>query len=317
MSLYTDSDILTESDLLAIDPEVSTVADAEGIVVSGSGSIISQAWDECADKILAAVQSFSGDLFAWPGQITALNYLGASRPRLKLTQIVWTASYANRNSPIRRWMIYRALYLFYRAASGRRETDRYERKRDQFEQEGKMHWRTLFRYGLPMVSKPLSAPGATHELNAGTWGASNVTAVAGGASSAPVTYDVAITWVDTTQYASPTNTQNAESGPSATQTITVPAAEVLQVSIASLIPPGTLPDQAGTADGIMIGLNASGWNIYAGPTGGTLYLQNSSPIPTATQTYAFAGPPVATGAAMTNGQVPNVNYTFQTMLNRG
>lgn len=317
MSLYTDSDILTQNDLLCVDPAVSDVADAEGITVEGAGSIIELAWDQCADALLANMQSFSGDLFAWPGQITALNYLGASRPRVRLNQIIWTASYSDRNSPLRRWMIYRALVLFYDAAINRRETDKYVRKVQQYEQASKGAWSNLYITGLPYVSMPLDCPGATHALTAGTWGASNVTTVAGGSAPSPVSYDVVITYVDTTRYISPTNTQNAESGPSATVTLTVAADTVISVGIASLIPPGTLPDQSGTADGVLVPLVAGGWNVYAGAAGQTLYLQNSSPIPIATQSHTFSGAPVLSGNMLTAGQYPNVNYTFQKLINRG
>jgi len=320
MSLLIDQDVITQTDLLAIDPEIADVADVEDITVEGPQSICRESWNECADILLDAMQAFGGDIIAWPGTLTTYGAFGISRPRLRLNQIVLSTPYANRHSVLYRWMIYRALTMFYRAASNRRSIDRYELKFERFEKDTKKHWRTLFATGLPMVALPLACPGAVHELQSGTFGLlTNLAVVAGGTMPADTAFDVAITWVDGTQYVSPANTQNAESGPSVTLTVTVPTGNVLQVNLSGLNPPSSKSAmlQRGIADGPYITRTASGWNAYVGPTGGILTLQNAAPIPVATTTYTLPDAPTTTGAQMLPGQFPDANYTFQRICQRG
>jgi hypothetical protein len=116
---------------------------------------------------------------------------------------------------------------------------------------------------------------------------------------------------------SQTNKGNAESGPSVTLTLTVAPGHALVVGIAALTPPTGKPYQSGTfADGILAGLNATGWNIYAGPTGGTLCLQNATPIAVGTLTFTLPSDPTATGPTLQPGQVPDANYAFLNVLQR-
>ncbi|MDE2103014.1 MAG: hypothetical protein KGL39_37565 [Patescibacteria group bacterium] len=317
MALLIDDDFITQADLLAIDAEIADIADAEDLKIDGDAGIARQAWNENADALLDAMQAFGGDIIAWPGTLTTYGAFGISRPRLRLNQIVVSAPYQNRTSPLYRWMVYRTLVMFYRAASNRRTSDRYEKKWENFKQEVKAHWRTLFATGLPMVALPIACPGALHELMSGTWGTSNVTPVAGGTSTQDASLDVAITWVDGTQYVSPDNTQNAESGPSATATLTVPAGNVIQATIAGLNPPSgkSAMLKRGIADGPYITRTATGWNLYAGPSGGLLTLQNPAPIPVGTTTYTLPDAP-AVGAPLLPGQFPDANYTFMRTLQR-
>ena len=325
MSLLIDQDFVTQTDLLAIDPEVADVADAEEITLTGPGSIVSESWNEVCDELLNAMQAFGGDIIAWPGTLTTYGAFGISRPRLRLNQIVVDVAYAARHSILYRWMIYRSLTMFYREAANRRTSDRYELKWERFEKETGKHWRNLFATGLPMVALPLACPGALHEFQSGFWADTNVTTAAGGTDPGN-TYDVAITWVDGTQYASPLLTNNAESGPSTIVTQVVAANTVLSVSIAGLNPPSAQSAmlRRGIADGPYITRTASGWNVYVGPSGGLLALQNASPIPLGTQTFTLPNAPVAgvygaagVGAVLMPGQFPDANYTFMRVLQRG
>jgi len=171
-----------------------------------------------------------------------------------------------------------------------------------------------------VVIQPLACPGAVREFQAGTWGTANLSGTGSGSTeTGNPAYDVAITWVAIPGYISQVNRGNSESAPSATATgFNVPAGQFLTVSIASLNPPtGTIPSAVGTASGIYTPLGATHWNIYAGKTGGTLYLQNPSPIPVATQSYALTGVVQQVNSnPVWVGQAPDYNYAFQNMLFR-
>jgi hypothetical protein len=320
--LYSDSDVTTAAQLDAIDGEASDVAAAESITIEGAGSIIRQSWSEALNEILRAQQLFN----TWYGAsslsqsgtaaIIGASYSSASVSRVKPAQIVTSGAYAGAASSLETWLAYVALKNFYRMASNRKIKDRYDAKFKRYSDEAARMWGTLRANGLPTVFRPLECPGALHAVRAGTWSAANVTAAAGGASGSGVAYDVAITWVDQSAYLSPAAKGNSESGPSATITFTVPAAHYLSVSIAGLNPPGGVPDAVGLADGQVVPLNASGWNLYAGPTGGALTLQNATPLPVATISYTLGAPPTATGAALGPGQFADRNLFFQRTLNR-
>jgi len=316
VALYTDSDVITPELLTNLDSEITSVASVQSIDVSG---ICHQAWDECADALFERMDSFGGyvNLLAGAGiQMATLltNYgMGVSRSRFFLGQVIVTDPSANRLPPLARWMVYRALVLFYRDASARLGKDRYESKLQRFQADERCHAASLWRKGLPIVLQPLPCPGALHEFNAGTWDASNLSAVSGG-SSPQALYDIAITWVDQTRYVSPVSKQNCESGPSAVLTFTLPLNELIEVSIASLNPPNGKPYGSSTfADGVLSPLIASGWNVYAAPTGGTPMLQNATPVPIATPTFTFFPAP---GAALDPGQLPDANYAFENVLQR-
>ncbi|CAB4130838.1 hypothetical protein UFOVP130_38 [uncultured Caudovirales phage] len=321
MSLLVDDDFVTLADMAAIDPEVSDVADAEEITVVGDGGIVRQAWNECADALLEAMQSFGGDIIAWPGSITSYGAFGVSRPRLRLNQIVVSPVYGRRESTLKRLMIYQAIVLFYRAAANRRANDRYETKYKRFAADLATLWYRLRATGLPMVAIPLAAPGALHDYYAGNWGFSNLMFVAGG-SAAQAMYNVAITWVgQTSGYVSPLNKNNAESGPSAILTATIPDSNLLKVSINGLNPPSTAQQpNRGISEGPYVTKQATGWNIYVGDfadPNGAMYLQNSTPIPVGTLSYTLPASPVLSGSLMQPGQVPDSNYAFQKILQRG
>lgn len=331
MSLLIDTDIVTPADLLALDPEVLDVADAEELVLVGPNSILRNSWNECGDALLNAWQAFGGDIIAWPGTLTTYGAFGISRPRLRLNQMVVAAPYSERNSPLHRWMTYHALVAIYEACSNRSDKDRYETKVERFQKRIMKPWHNLTATGLPMVARPLACPGALHEFGSGIFGPGNVSAVNFGSSPAVYVYSVAITWVDQTQYVSPQLASNAESGPSVIVMQEVGIDQVLQVTIAGLSPPSSTSAmlQLGIADGPYITRPASGWNVYVGPVAGTLALQNATPIPVATQSFMLPSAPVpanfafrqpgspALGAVLLPGQFPDANYTFQRILQRG
>jgi hypothetical protein len=321
MALFSDSDIIATADLAQIDSEVAAVASAESITIDGAGGIVRQTWTEAKSEILRAQQLYNtwygASSLAGSGSwaVLSASYTAASIARVKPSQIVVSSAYAGDASSLETWLSYSALANFYRAAANRKIKDRYDAKFTRYQAQAARAWGTLRANGLPVVFRPLECPGALHGVNAGTWGAANVTAVSGGASLLAV-YDVAITYVDQSQYLSAASKGNGESGPAATITFSLPASHHLSISIAGLNPPNGAPAQVGIADGQVVPLNASGWNVYVGPTGLGLTLQNATPIGIGTLSYTFAGAPTTNGAPLQDGQFADRNLFFQRTLNR-
>jgi len=329
VSLFNDSDFVSSADMLSLDPEITVVSRAEGIPIDANG-IAAQACGETADKIMNDTQAFTGFMppFALPYNQTAavLNLVGPSvnRSRLSMTQVV--VSNANpsetsiaKASPLKRYTVYRALELFFRAAYNRKLTDRYEKKMTYYSEEiRKKYWPRFYNLGAPIVFRPLVCPGALHEWNAGVWDATRVSGVTGTNANVDTDYHVAITWVDNTKYVSPTLKGNAESAPSARQDIRILQNNVLAIDITPLnAPDGTNPLNVALGQGLITPGKASGWNVYVGPQGGTLYLQNATPIAIATKTYTLTGAPVLSGYQADTGQFPDANLTLQHTVMRG
>jgi hypothetical protein len=309
--LLVDNDVITTADLVALDPEVTAIADAEQIILEGAGSVIRQTWEECAAKLMEVSQAFGGG-WSTSNQLWTGLYSG-NRPRVQINQIITSHPYGV--SPLTRWLVQSALVQLYLAAVNRRDNDRYEARLDRARGVQAERWRTLWSTGLPFVLSPLACPGASHE-SAGEFTESNLSAVAGGAG-AEATYEVAITWADGSAYVGPLSRGNAESGPSKRAAITVPASNLIRVSIAGLIPPGSVAWQGGTAEGLRHSRTATGWNVYVGTPGGAMYLQNNSLVPVGTETYTLEGAPNLSGYPLHSGQVAEANLTFQATLQRG
>lgn len=320
--LFTDAILVSQATLAQIDSELPKVATGEGIAVDGVGAIADQVSSECAIELMAAVQTFGGlpsiGGVSWAHNAAVLNtgYVGMDVPRVNLSQIVVDGLYPGLASPLQRWVQYRALALFYRDASGRKgkANDRYEEKRENFNDLALKSWKQLKSTGLPFILAPMACPGAAREVGSGSWTAGNVAKVAGVGTAG--TFYVAITYVDGISYQTPVAKGNAESGPSAAFSITTLISEVVTVDITSLNPPDGTTPAIGISQGIVTRRAATGWNVYVGATASTLYLQNASPIPVATKTYTLPGGPVLSGYVMTSGQYPDANITFQNMLMR-
>jgi hypothetical protein len=306
--LFTDSDLLTAADLVALDPEAPDVAAAEGLIVEGDGSILRQAWEECADEALGRMEAFGGRLVAHAG--------GGQVSRVALSQIVATDAYARKLSVLQRWVLYRALVLFYRAATSRALNDRHALKMAQYMADAASQWRALWRRGLPVVWQPLPCPGAVHEWGAGEWTPEHVSSVPA-ASSADMTLQVAITWVDGSRYQSPGAKGNAESGPSRVVAFVLPADERLKVSIAGLQAPAGAARLRAPGEAQFGTMTATGWNIYAGMLAGPLWLQNAAPVPVGQIEYTLPDVPLLGGEMLEPGQAPDVHLAWQNVLQRG
>jgi len=285
-----------------------------------TSAFITEAVNAAGSEFIAKIQSFSGYLCGVGAnanhQAAVLNVLTTAiqRPRAILNQIPATEPNPTRTA-FRRWIQFFCLDEFYLAVSNRKIKDRYDQKATKYEKQKKRYWENLKGCGFPVVLNPLPCPGATLEYNSGSWSNANVTAVSGGSSVAQVTYDVTVTWCSLPTYVSATNQNNGESAGAATQTIAVPAANVIAVSIVGLNPPtGTAPLAIGSAQGAYSPLAATHWNVYAGPTGGTMTLQNSSPIPVATTSYTLAAAPTTSGVPINAGQSAVYDFSFLNML---
>jgi hypothetical protein len=316
--LYTDADIISLADLTALDLAVAAIATANKIVFDPS-----VAWNECRNTLLAQCQLY-GSMFG-PG-LQALNAAvlntGSVRnvPRFRLNQIITNETQygGNVNSALKSWIMYRALFLFFRDASNRLGKDKYADREKLYKKESEGNaWRILKSQGIPVVYGPMDCPGAKYAFSAGSWGTANTSSVSGGTNASVQVVLVAITYYDSSLYASQTAKGNAESAPSVTVTQSIAANNLLHVDITSLSPPnGTMPG-LGTAAGIYAPLNATHWNIYAGLSpSGTLYLQKEG-IPIATKLWTLTGDPVYSGSALGNGQWPNEFMPVQDFAMRG
>ncbi len=317
--LFTDSDIISDVDLTAIDAQCATVAATQDIQIqiTGAQGIIRKTAEECGHEIVSQFQNYSGYL-ASPSiginHTAAVNNIfssSISRPRFRLNQVVALTPDPSMRL-IQQWLAYSALYKLYRAAFARyaKKEDRFERKMELYADERGTAWNRIEAAGIPIVLVPLPCPGAIREPGAGTFSASNVSAAGSGSGDPGSQYDVAITWTGA-QYVSPSNPANNESGPSASVSIDVAAGQLITVSISGLSAPASTPPNVGTADGLYTQMQATGWNVYVGTPGGTLYLQNATPIAVATTSYTLASKPTLSGSVLGAGQFPDYNFAWQ------
>jgi hypothetical protein len=260
LSLFTDSNVTDASLMQRLDPEVESVLAAErknnaapAITIDGPGGIAENAWSECRSKLEAALASFNtyiGASGTQPHIAAVLNtgslYGQGNRPRLRLQQIIASDFYyANSLSPIQRWVTYSALKMLFQTAANRflgnanKSGDRYEKKYEFYGMKEAELWRHLLSQGIPWVYSGLDCPGAAHGWNAGVWDESAFTFSTDTANTNATdqTVRIAITYFDGTNYISPTLKNNSESGPSRILETTIPAAQLLTVSIARLNPP--------------------------------------------------------------------------------
>lgn len=338
--LFSDSNIAHPRHLLEIDGEVggATTASSKerGSAQIDLDSLCGQAWTECRGKLEAALATFSTYIgtSGMQAHLSAVLNTGApwgsfgTRARIRLSQIVVSETfYSNSLSPLERWVNYVALRLAYQELSnrfaGNDKQDRYEAKRIRYEKQEARLWSQILSQGIPFVSAFLDAPGSIHGYQSGTWDGDNLTTVADVSNTAVGgNFKVAITYVDTTQYLSPTNKNNGESAPSQILSFNVPANYFLSVNISSLNPSNPASQASmGLSQGVAPQLTAYAWNLYCGSDnpGSLLYLLNSTPIPIGTTTHSLIADPVLSGYTLTNGQVPDAsgNLLISNTITRG
>jgi hypothetical protein len=252
----------------------------------------------------------SGDLTA--NHLAAVMNVGIGnsvRQKIGLQQIVVSGDVPGQWNQVRQWVVFWALRTFYRSAFARVSDDRFEKKMSFYKDEIVRRLQpSLFALGIPIVIRPMVRPGAYFEVNSGTWDSSNVDLVLGPGTLNGVSWDVAITYADNSQwnfYQSAIQRNNCESDGSDIVTVPMTTGNVLQVNIASLNPPSGAQYPAQVMTVVVSPLKACVWNIYAGPTGGPLYLQNPVPIPIGQTTYTLPGDPVTSGQTVGTGQYPD------------
>lgn len=306
--LFTDCNILTPEQLDSADAQLRRVLEAEQIDLEGTNGLLATVIDECQTTLLETVHSYAcytshGDVESRHLAAVMGPVIGAG-PVITPQQIVIHNEFGGNLSPLQFWARHRAISAAYRAAFNNSTNDQYLVKMRAHDNEAKTKWDGIMRSGLPYVTNPLDRPAATRRPHSGAWGGANVSMSATG-SSAAGSYEVAITYTG----ANYTN-GNAESAPSERLSITVFAGRDIQVNIDSLNPPTGIRERLSPVNAIA----ATGWNIYAGPAGGSLRLQHDAPIPIDTKLHTFAFRP--TGKFLGNGQMRDAYLTIMRSIIR-
>lgn len=282
MSLFTDDGWLTVADLGDEAPKLITDAGAEEIKLE---RCISKAIDSVGTRITNDLLSFQS-YPSYGANFAVYSALGMTSilTRVTLQQIVVDTPDGSNQSPIKTWALHEAIRIAYRQCMNTNEVDRYQSRANEEEEEilNRLYPR-FFNRGAGITRYPIYRPGAAREFfKVGRWADASVSAVAG--SGAGGTFDVAVTYVDQTSYKSWQLNGNAESAPSDIVTVDTSAGQDIRVDISCFAPPQGLTPVENI--GVIFPRKATGWNIYCGPTGETLRLQNPTP---------FALPAVPTG----------------------
>lgn len=324
--LWTDGDFITAADLLSEESEIQDDADALDISLTGTNGIVRRGIEEAGRWLENQLVSFttyisSNDMSA--NHLAAVFYTGSvpnQRRRTTLDQIVVSGRNYQYWSEVKIWAVSWVLKKFYITASNRTKEDKYSTKRDYYtDRLVQEMWPSLKQSGMPIVYRPMPAPDGAQLRNPGTWTATATS----GAGTTTASYDVAISFVDSSRFTaegSPLN-QNGEGQPSQVQTVAITPGNVIQVNIQGLNLPNGAVSLSDIARGFVVPLNANQFNIWVGLTGETLYLQTPTPIPTSinqldagTGIYTLASDPVLSGYS-TAGANPTPNAL--TGLNQG
>ena len=298
--LWTDGVFITSKDLMRIDSEVLKISANEDINLDGDSGMLRGAIEEASSELQKYVIAFGGYLNA--GDLSA-NHLAAVlnvgignsvRQKILLQQVCVSGESSTSWNWIKEWVVFWGLKNFYRDAFSRLTNDRYEKKMLSYKDEIQRRLLgNIYGLGIPVVLQPLSTPGAIFERDSGTWGPENISMFPASPTPGANGVDVTITYVDMSQpnrYAGPTKPNNAESQPGVVQTVypsTTPVQQSIVIDISSLNPPTGVQSMSTMLICVIAPLIATHWNVYAGNTGGTLYLQNASPIPIDTTSYTI------------------------------
>jgi hypothetical protein len=178
---------------------------------------------------------------------------------------------------LRLWLIFHTLEIVYRDAYHNQLNDRYKAKWDEYKDLSSFASGLLFRVGVGTVVN--SIPQAAHPR----------LSLVGG-SLAPAKYFVQIAW---------RNANGEEGGPSELTALDVPGGNTLQVM--AVRPPSI----------------AISWNVYAGASPDSLFLQNPSPLdPSASWTAPSSGL-LTSGPQPGTGQQPTFLNPAPRILLRG
>lgn len=177
---------------------------------------------------------------------------------------------------VKRWHALQTLAVVYRDALHNQLNTRYQHQYDEYQGLAREARGLALRFGIGVVSNPVPAADVAV-----------LTAVAG--TAAAETYYVRVSWLGASGQAGAPGVVTALQAADGT----VPSVEVEN-------PPA----------------GATGFNVYAGVSVDTLYLQNPAPVEVG-QPFVLPGPLVSAGPMPGEGQSPDVYVTGAHVLRRG
>ena len=319
--LWTDRLFITPADLIALDSEVPAFAQAERVVLGGPKGLISQTIQECGAELMSLMQSpgyISVPTGVPAGHMQALLYGTAQNTvRVQLGQIVVSDPRPDHWSPLQRWVLYRTLARFYERIIQTQGADRIQAKWKNVMDNLELQYQPfLFNNGIPAVSNPFPCPGATGELDTGSFTSDNVT-VDDGTSTEAQQLVVAVSWIGADwKGPEPQNRHNAESALSQLVEVDLPVGKTLTISIATLQPPSQMNEGLKHLGGYTP-ITPVGWNVWVGPQHrGRMWLQQSA-IPFDTKSVTLDAIQIPAAFAEHQGQVATIAMTVQRIFMRG
>lgn len=216
MALFTDV-VSTIQDLMAQDSSVLATAQAENIDLN--------------QKLTLAQQELGIELTTFLQRRNTYDWQYWLQPYLQLANIVVTP-------PLQLWNVFQTLTLVYQDAYFNQLNDRYQGKRDQFQQLAKWAMDKLIQTGLGIVSDPIpqAAP-------------PQLTSITGGQQAN--TYLASVSWL---------NVEGEEGQASNPSSLSVAAGNAL------------------VAQPVNQPANATTWNVYVGLSATAMALQNTQPM---------------------------------------
>jgi hypothetical protein len=176
---------------------------------------------------------------------------------------------------LKQWHAHRTLALVYRDAYNNQLNDRYLGKWNEYEALAKASAGTYFQIGVGLVADPIPKP------------AIPILSITAGPGAA-TTYYVAVTWL---------NRAGQESSPSDLAQITTAVGQQPVVAVPN--PPS----------------NATGWNVYIGPSPDGISLQND--VPAGIGESWLLNVAARSGSSPGAGQQPNWYFVDHRVIERG
>lgn len=184
------------------------------------------------------------------------------------------------SSPLYRWICFNSLARVYAEAYNVQLNTRFQGKWTEYQQQANQASNLVMASGIGIVSQPLRKP------------ASPAISLSQGTTIAPAIF-AQVSW---------TGSQNQESAVSAVAGATLNGATTVTIA------------PSGTGSGVPA--NASGWNVYAGISQGSLTLQTESPL-ALDQAWQVPSSGLFNGRVSGNGQPADFTITFSKRLQRG
>ncbi|MBV8553391.1 MAG: hypothetical protein JOY54_19005 [Acidobacteriaceae bacterium] len=137
MALFTDTNIVTESDLVTYESSLDSVATSQRINVQ--------------TKIELATSAIGDKLLLWLSNVGTSDPQWLNRRLLGLSTVVVT-------SPLHRWLCFDALSRFFAEAYSLQLNTRFQAKLAEYQQEAKQAANAYFLSGTGIVYNPLPRP---------------------------------------------------------------------------------------------------------------------------------------------------------------